>query len=428
MTRFFVLRGLALMVVSLGAALPAWSQTEERERASRYNAIVDNLDVLVENYTRFLARKYDLTDEQNEYTKYLLRERAYDFFNQNEEEVRVLLDRLFDVRTGGEMSQEELIEWGQRVKPVYEEAKQLIVDGNDEWRQILTDEQKKIHDEDLELMYESFSTTEGQLEQIVSGQMTVDEFRTPQRSRRPKATERRQQTTPRASPALDRETPAVRDVRRDRSPVEGQPEPRILDDEKRVAERDIRERPRVTQPEGEARRPRVTTPRGRYPQPDQAAREAGRARSGSRLPKKTGAQGFEGQWDKYVREFIERYKLNDEQTQKAESVLQDCKAQANRYLLGRKSQMEQLDKQIEELKKSKDKDKNKAKRLSSLTDQRNKLREPINRIFEQQLKPRLERLPTRAQRQAAEAAAKKSASKPGSVKKEDKKSSEGPQE
>jgi hypothetical protein len=405
-----LLRLLTLALVLPALAGPALAQKEDRERTTGYSAIIDNIDLLVDRYSDFLARKYDLTEEQDEYTRVLLRERSSEFLDQNEGELRELVDRLFEVRTGGEMNAEELVQWGQRAKPIYEAARKLIVDGNDEWREILTDDQKKTHDEDLKLMYQSFETTEDQLQRIVSGEMTVEEFRSPQRSRR--------RSTP-PKPAAEAPGPDEPVAARDADPNQPQPQPRSTPRTTRA----VRPPPRPATGESTAR---ITRPEHQRPSPGEAQPGTGRASRVSRprgtergptavtrVPSKAGAVESESAWDKYVREFIAKYQLNDEQSQKANAVLEDCKAQADRYMRGRKTQIEKIDKQVETLKGSKDK--NKAKNLSELTAQRKKIMEPIDRIFEQQLKPRLERLPTRAQRRVAEAAAKRPAAKSPAV-------------
>jgi hypothetical protein len=405
MPRPIVLCVLIFATAAVGLTRPALAQSDEEQRSTGYSAIIDNIDLLVDNYTRFLARKYDLTEEQDEYTKYLLRERAHDFLDQHDDRLRVLVDQLFDVRTGGEMTQEELIQWGQQVQPIYEEAKQLIVDGNNEWREILTDEQKSIHDGDVKLMYQSFETTEEKLGRILSGEMTVEEFRSPQRRR---SSSRSRQPAPAEEPAVGAEEPVVvgpaeppppptarKITPRQRAPVVGNAEPRVT-------------RPEPTERPG---RPQTTLRRSDHARPEPEPRATTGGRTPVRHePAKTTSKKPESQWEKYVREFIEKYKLNDEQSQKAHAVLEDCQAQRDRYLRGRTEQLEKLDHQVEELKKSKDK--NKSNNLTQLADKRKKLMAPIDEIFTQQLKPRLERLPTRAQRRAAEvAAAKKPASK-----------------
>ncbi len=365
----------------------AAQQTAERTKpSSGYSAIFDNIDLLIDNYARFVARKYNLTDEQYEFTAELIRERAYDFLDKHEDELRSLMDRLFEVRSGGEMTQQELIEWGKQVLPIYNEAKKIIVESNNEWREILTPEQRKIHDKDLELMYKSFETTEEQLNRIVSGQMTVDEFRNPRRSRsvarRPR-NGRRMAGQPGGAGAAEKPPQAA-----------GSGEPRVIREPVRPVPPPSAAAGRAEQAGGGAARPPVREPM--QPKQRRPVRpRATRSTAGS-------GKDFESQWDKYVEDFIAKYKLDSAQQQKARTILKECKDQAHRYLKGKKGSIERLDKLAEQLKKSKDKDK--AKKLAEIEAQKRKLREPIDRIFERQLKPRLERLPTRAQRKAAEQA------------------------
>ncbi len=427
-----LVRGLAMAVVFSGLAWPASGQDDDQERGAGYDAIIDSIDLLVDNYAARLARKYDLTDEQNAYTKTLLRERSYEFLDRHEPELRRLVNRLFEVRTGGEMTPEELVEWGQRALPVYEEAKRLVIDGNNDWREILTPAQTKVHDEDLKLMYQSFETTEEQLGQIVAGEMTVEQFRSPQRSQRRPA-----RTRPNRPPPSRREPPAageppLPDEPPPPPPPEGPTRLSPLEGsgkaEPRAPKQPGAKTPsRVTRHEPPGRSPRQVTQPRTGPLEGESELQTSRRRESRRaeVPAKAASAKSEGAWEKYVREFIEKYELNDEQAQKAHAVLEDCESQRDRYLRGHTEQIEQLDKQIEELKKSKDK--NKAKSLSALTERRTKLMEPIDQIFEQRLKPRLERLPTRAQIRAAEAASKRSATKKPSkrTEKEDSAGEEG---
>jgi hypothetical protein len=109
----------------------------------------------------------------------------------------------------------------------------------------------------------------------------------------------------------------------------------------------------------------------------------------------------EGMWAQYVREFIERYRLNDEQSQKAMAILAGCQRRADQVLARQKPQLTALVLKLEEARK-----RGERTALRELTDQINGLREPINKIFQTELKPRLEPLPTRAQREAAERSAR----------------------
>jgi hypothetical protein len=117
----------------------------------------------------------------------------------------------------------------------------------------------------------------------------------------------------------------------------------------------------------------------------------------------------ESQWEAYTRHFIERYRLNKEQSDKAWAILKDCQERANRYLAKRERDFEKLDKEAEAARKSDTKDR--AQRLPAIDKRHRKLMQPIDDIFEKQLKPRLEKLPTSAQRRAAEGP-EKATSKP----------------
>ena len=123
-------------------------------------------------------------------------------------------------------------------------------------------------------------------------------------------------------------------------------------------------------------------------------------KTSTKTSSKSGGKNCESVWETHTRQFIEKYKLNDEQAQKANSILRDCQEQGRRHMTKNKSRFETIDQKLKDLKTA-DKKQRSAK-MSALNDQQKKLREPVDRIYEKQLKPRLEKLPTRAQSKAAE--------------------------
>lgn len=440
--------GLLRVVTACGALWAGGLTTLAQERPAggerRSFMGLINVDSLVDNYANFLARKYNLNPEQDEFTHQLLREKAHLFWDRNEAQLSTLMDRMFDVRTGGDMAPEELIQWGKSVLPLYNEAKGIIVDGNSEWREILTDEQRKIHDEDLRLMEQSFRTTDEQMERIVTGTMTVEEFRSPSRNGR-----NRQSAPPPPPPPPQ---PVVQDVSPDAmSPERAQklreheeqlrqeqeglaPPPEQqkelpADDEQhegmdeldpeeaeRRAKLEAIERERIAHEQAEKaaqgaleehpaepppppHEPAMEHQPQPPPPPPPGPRDAAAPAKGATVSK-----GFEGEWEEYTRKFIERYQLNQEQSQRANAILADCKEQGVRHMNAKKLEIERLDARVVELQGSKDAAK--STEMAALNKRRQTLMEPLGRIFEQQLKPRLDKLPTRAQRDAAEAAAK----------------------
>lgn len=105
----------------------------------------------------------------------------------------------------------------------------------------------------------------------------------------------------------------------------------------------------------------------------------------------------ESLWERYVREFIRRYALRDDQAEQAWRILRNCQARANEIIGRQRKERETV---IGEMLEAKEEgDKGRYERLRSRLDE---LSAPIAKVFETDLRPRLDKLPTRAQRAAAE--------------------------
>ena len=102
---------------------------------------------------------------------------------------------------------------------------------------------------------------------------------------------------------------------------------------------------------------------------------------------KTRAIGDLSLWEKYVAQFILRYKLDKDQQQKAWTIYRQCRSRAERYLSSRKQAIEELESRLRV-----------AFTDAGLLSKRKALSAPIDEIFNRELKPRLDRLPTPAQR------------------------------
>lgn len=98
-------------------------------------------------------------------------------------------------------------------------------------------------------------------------------------------------------------------------------------------------------------------------------------------------------WLVYTQQFIERYRLDAEQRQKAMQILHECQLERDHYLRGRQRDIQALETALKQAQS--------AQQKQQLASQLQRLREPVVRIFERRLKPRLNRIPTRAQRRAA---------------------------
>ncbi len=112
----------------------------------------------------------------------------------------------------------------------------------------------------------------------------------------------------------------------------------------------------------------------------------------------TGA--FESEWERYVRRFIERYGLNREQSDLAWRILRDCQDRARQYVRSHQAEIDSIRARVREAfdarggattQPGSEEDRLKIRML--------RIEAPIKQIFYGELQPRLEPIPTRAQRQ-----------------------------
>ncbi len=106
------------------------------------------------------------------------------------------------------------------------------------------------------------------------------------------------------------------------------------------------------------------------------------------------------EWAIYTERFIRKYRLNDEQQQKAYAFLRRQQEARDKYLRRKSAEMERITRMLEDAETE-------AQRKTALAAYK-KINAPIERMF-QSLKDRLDTLPTRAQRRAAAARAPASA-------------------
>ncbi|MBK8915410.1 MAG: hypothetical protein IPM64_12580 [Phycisphaerales bacterium] len=381
----------------LSAALVAVAQDGGR---TKFTSLL-NVEALVDNYSRFLSKKYNLDEQQERFTNKLMHDKANAFLANHRDNLFGLVDRMFEVRTGGEMDPSELVDWGRQVAPVYEEAKRVIIDGNSQFREILNEEQRAIHDQDLRMMEDSFAQTDDQLRRIVSGEMGVEEFRNPRPNVRPGTQPRESEPPPQTAPPppVAPGGVVVQQQPKTQGPTGVAVKPGNLaparpdvGGTKGVANAPVGKQEPAPNPPP---RPVVNTGGGghRVPAPQQPAQ-----------PARPTSRNFEGEWDQYTAQFIQRFNLDDGQRAKAEAILKDCKEQATRYVRTREAQLNDMEQREAKLRQEPKQSGETQKQLQKIQQDRNKLLEPLTAIFEKTLKPRLDRLPTGKQRKDAESA------------------------
>jgi hypothetical protein len=142
-------------------AAPAATQPAKKPTAETHPQSPElwDVDQMAEDAVLQIARRYNLNKAQEQYTRLLLVGRVREFLDKYEKEVRELLKESIDLKLHPEKGTPEAYKkWAERAEPVYEAAKKTILEGNTEWREILNEEQKKLHDSDLAQMKANFDS------------------------------------------------------------------------------------------------------------------------------------------------------------------------------------------------------------------------------------------------------------------------------
>lgn len=133
------------------------------------------VETMLDQACQGIAQRYNLNPHQEKYTRALMTRRVKAFLGDHESELRNLLAEMFAARLTGRADAESARRWAQSARPIFEQARKVILDGNKNWRQILTDEQKKMHDRDLRDMEKTFTQLHKRFDRWALGDF--DKFR-----------------------------------------------------------------------------------------------------------------------------------------------------------------------------------------------------------------------------------------------------------
>lgn len=154
---------VACMIASASGIAYAQQQPAEQPPEQNFRQATSgpplywDVDIVMQPYLSLLTRHYNLSEEQEKYTRMLLTQRVKQFLSQHERDTRALLDEYMNYQTGGQLPPAEAVkEFAQRARPLLAAMYKEIVDGNMKWREILNDEQKKKHDGDLQAIDNTF--------------------------------------------------------------------------------------------------------------------------------------------------------------------------------------------------------------------------------------------------------------------------------
>ena len=165
---------MAIAITTVGSPMARGQQPAEPNKSEGQpptaqthpnNPELWNTEQMMNDAVLQISRRYNLNKQQEDFTRLLLVKRVTDFLQKYEPEVRELLKESIDLRLGKKAgTPEAYAKWAIRAAPIYSEAQEAILKGNEEWRVILTDEQKKIHDNDLSQMRANFQNVDRMLD------------------------------------------------------------------------------------------------------------------------------------------------------------------------------------------------------------------------------------------------------------------------
>lgn len=168
--------GAVVVLFAFGAVCLAQNQDgREKTAGAKKNPYMGSpltwgVEPIIESYTSQMTRYYNLTPDQEEYTRQLLTQRVKRFLSEYEKDVRSLFTEYWHLQLRGEApSVEEAKDLARRGGPLIAAIKKEIMDGNQKWREILDENQRKIHDRDLDQMNKTFDEFEQKLDRWSKG-------------------------------------------------------------------------------------------------------------------------------------------------------------------------------------------------------------------------------------------------------------------
>ena len=339
---------LTTALVAAAAAAPA----APARKAKKSGIDLWNIDGMVRQAAEEIIRRYKLNDEQAGYTKQLLSKRVNTLLDKHGDKVRKLFREAMVMRMSGKPPTTEAIQsWSQQAVPIYQAVKREILEGNEEWGQILLPNQKEMHQTDIKDMMEDFTQYEQRLDRWSKGGFDAEKDWI-KRTRRPARSRTRR--PPRIKPKGDSSHVIVK-------------------------------RPRT---------PPAGAPKG----PSRFGAKPGQDPTAVQQPQNDVELDPEHFWDVYVRNFVRKYRLDSGQSGQAQTILKDCKERARRHRAAHHEEYLELRGRIRKLRA----DGGNAEAANAANRELGDLDAPISDLFEE-LKGRLESIPTSAQLQKHQA-------------------------
>lgn len=287
-----------------------------------------------------IGDSYGMDDEQRAHLRELLDSRLGTFLERNRGEIQTLLNQFLEAQFHDEPpTSDEMAQWSMRVLPLMEALQDTFADMSHSMTEVLTDDQAVRMDAEYAAFETGMRLVKAKLGDWSAGRFDPD--------------------TEWFSPGMERRRAQQREAERIQAEMDAAREAKLAEHG-------------------------ASADAGLPPQP------------GSNAPRPTTAPASQplDEWARYTELFADRYGFDADQRQKAQLFLRAKQVERDAYLRRKAADIERITQLA--LSATTDDEKREAR------DASDRLQRPVDRMF-QQLKEKLDTLPTRAQRQNAAA-------------------------
>lgn len=142
-----------VVAVVLAAPMAGWAAPNDNGFKPNQGPAAWNVDAMVGQASNNIIRRYNLNEEQAAKTKEMLEAGVHKFLRENQEEIWPLLRELWEFQVKGELPDPAVSKRiGARVRPLLVAAQKAILEGNEVWGEFLSEEQRRLHEFDLNEM------------------------------------------------------------------------------------------------------------------------------------------------------------------------------------------------------------------------------------------------------------------------------------
>jgi len=153
---------------------PVWAQNASA-KDDVHNAF--NVDSMMDQAVENISRRYNLNRSQNEYTREMMYREVNRFLREHQDEIYPLIRDLTQAGFSGQnLTPDQRMRLGKAAKPLIDAAKKAILDSNAQWRNVLSEDQKGLHDWDLREMEGQFEQIHGNIDKLAAGEAVDNPF------------------------------------------------------------------------------------------------------------------------------------------------------------------------------------------------------------------------------------------------------------